>query len=205
MGRFILGFVSAILVLALGLGVIWGLDRFGIIRANTLILKTVSQYPGLKDLAASYELGKKQSAVLDTKVADLRKQQQKLKMEKDKFSQEQVAFDEEKLAWEKAHTDAAHPDTAVPVATTTTGTTQTASKQPLNQLTKEEESKLKQYMGTLGAMKPDKAALVIQKLPENITYLIFEQTSDRQVSKIMENLPPDYLAKLTQDRMNKYK
>jgi len=68
-----------------------------------------------------------------------------------------------------------------------------------------EEAKLKYYLATLGSMKPKNAAMVIQKLPEDTIYLIFDQLQQSQVRKILENMPPEYLAKLTQDRLNKYR
>jgi flagellar motility protein MotE (MotC chaperone) len=54
-------------------------------------------------------------------------------------------------------------------------------------------------------MKPKQAAAVIQKLPEETVFTIFDQLRPHQVTKIMENLPESYLAKLTQDRLNKYR
>jgi hypothetical protein len=67
------------------------------------------------------------------------------------------------------------------------------------------DSKIKEYLTMLGKMKPKQAAMIIQKLPEETVFTIFDQLNQYQVIKIMENLPEDYLAKLTQDRLNKYR
>ena len=67
------------------------------------------------------------------------------------------------------------------------------------------DAKIKEYLTMLGKMKPKQAAMIIQKLPEETVFTIFDQLNQYQVIKIMENLPEDYLAKLTQDRLNKYR
>lgn len=197
--KFALGFIVALLIIALGLGVLWGLDRFGIVNSKNLILQGISYYPGLKDLSAAYDLGQKQSAVLEQRVKELQNLAQKLKMEQSKLHRERTAFDETKLNWEKQHLLPANPTLPAVQAAAPAQSPPQGSKGP----TKEEEAKLKAYLATIGAMKPEMAARVLQKLPENITFQILEQTPDRNVTKIMEFMPPEYVAALTRDRVSK--
>ena len=209
--KFALGFITAIIIGALALGVVWGLDRFGIVNSKNLILQAVSYYPGLKDLSAGYELGQKQSAVLEQRVNELQNMAGKIKMEQAKLNKERADFDESKLNWEKQHLLPANTTPGAPAATPTAAAKGAllAVNQPQSAAVPKGlkpsaplvDPKLKAYLATIGSMKPAMAAQVLQKLPENITFLVLEQTPDRQITKIMEFMPPEYVAALTRDRV----
>lgn len=185
-GRILIIIVAISLMLAV-------LNFMGVINVKELVLQGLSFIPGLNDLAENYELGQKRGKLLGEKEADLQAREAALQQELAKLAEEKDLFLDEKFLWEREH----------PVSKGATGTTETPAAQKA--ALAKEEAKLKYYLATLGSMKPKNAAMVIQKLPEETVYLIFDQLQQSQVRKILENMPAEYLAKLTQDRLNKYR
>lgn len=183
-----------ILIILLAIGLVLGILNFmGVLNVKDLFIKGLSYIPGLEDFSESYELGKRRSKLLNEREAELKAREEQLQREQAQLEEEQDLLLAEKLAWEREHPVSVGPDgTAKPSA---------AQKAAIAK----EEAKLKYYLATLGSMKPKNAAMVIQKLPEDTIYLIFDQLQQSQVRKILENMPPEYLAKLTQDRLNKYR
>lgn len=172
---------------------LWALSQFGVIDLKTMVLQSAGYLPGLEDLAENYELGRKRSVLLSFREKDLQEREKKLKQDQDKLSAERDRFENEKFQWEKEH------------PTTTPNRFVTSPGNAFGKLKNQEEAKVQEYLNMVGNMKPKQAALVIQKLPEETVFMIFDQLRPSQVTKIMENLPGDYLAKLTQDRLNKYR
>ncbi len=183
-----------ILIIVAAIVLIFGILNFlGIINVKELFIQGISFVPGLNDLQENYELGKRRSKLLEEREAGLRAREEQFRKDLAKLEEEKDLFLDEKFTWEREN----------PVSGKS-GETLGASVTQKAALAKE-EAKLKQYLATLGSMKPKKAAMVIQKLPEDTVYLIFDQLQKSQVTKILENMPEEYLAKLTQDRLNKYR
>ena len=203
MWRFVVGFLVLPVLLAAGLGVLWILNQFGVVSYQKLVLEAAGGTFGIKDLAANYDLGKKRSAILKSRTSELQQQAQQLRSQASKLTNERSNFETTRSDWEKAHPAA----TATQPATALGGLAQSnavAGARDSKSQSPPADPKDQQFLATIGGMKPPKAAAVIQKLPENTVYLIFDQLDARQVSKIMENLPADFLAKLTQERLNKH-
>jgi flagellar motility protein MotE (MotC chaperone) len=183
-----------ILIIVVAISLLLGILNFlGIINVKELFLEGLSFIPGLNDLAENYELGKKRSKLLSEREADLQAREAKLQTDLAKLAEEQDLFLDEKLAWQREH----------PLIAGTSGSSGLTVAQKAARA--KEEANLKYYLATLGSMKPKNAAMVIQKLPEETVYLIFDQLQQSQVRKILEKMPAEYLAKLTQDRLNKYR
>lgn len=185
--------IGRILIILAGIGLILGILNFmGVINVKELFIQGLSFIPGLNDLAENYELGKKRSKLLSERERELNAREAKLQEELAKLEEERDLFLAERLAWEREH----------PSGDGTAGQAKLTAAQM--EARAKEEAKLKYYLATLGSMKPKNAAMVIQKLPAETAYLIFDQLQQSQVRKILENMPAEYLAKLTQDRLNKY-
>lgn len=183
-----------ILILFLAICLVLGILNFmGILNVKEFFIQGLSYIPGLDDLSENYELGKKRSKLLIEREAELKAREEQLQRDRAKLEEEQDLLLAEKLAWEREH----------PVSVGADGTVKPSAAQKAALV--KEEAKLKYYLATLGSMKPKNAAMVIQKLPEDTIYLIFDQLQQSQVRKILENMPAEYLAKLTQDRLNKYR
>ena len=183
-----------IIIILLAIGLVLGiLNIMGVINVKDLFIQGLSYIPGLEDLAENYELGKRRSKLLDEREAALQAREEQLQRDQAKLAEEQDLLLAEKIAWER--------EQPVSAGTAETAKLTAAQKEALAK----EEAKLKYYLATLGSMKPKNAAMVIQKLPEDTIYLIFDQLQQSQVRKILEKMPPEYLAKLTQDRLNKYR
>lgn len=186
--------LGRILIILVALGLTLGILNFlGIIDVKSLFIQGISFVPGLNDLADNYELGRKRSKLLGEREADLSAREEKLQKDLVKLTEEKDLFLDEKFTWEREH----------PVSAKLVGTPGSSAAQKA--ALAKEEAKVKQYLSMLGSMKPKKAAMVIQKLPEETVYLIFDQLQKSQVTRILENMPEEYLAKLTQDRLNKYR
>lgn len=183
-----------VLIILLAICLVLGIFNFlGVLNVKDLFIKGLSYIPGLGDLYDNYELGKKRSKLLSEREAELKAREEQLQRDLAKLEEEQDLLLAEKLAWEREHPVSVSPD----------GRAQPSATQKA--MLAKEEAKLKHYLATLGSMKPKNAAMVIQKLPEETIYLIFDQLQQSQVRKILENMPAEYLAKLTQDRLNKYR
>ncbi|MGE5606478.1 MAG: hypothetical protein ACM3YE_12410 [Bacteroidota bacterium] len=183
-----------VLIVLLAVCLLLGILNFmGILNVKDLFIQGLSYIPGLGDLSENYQLGKKRSKLLGEREADLKAREEQLQRDLVKLEEEQDLLLAEKLAWEREHPVSVGPD----------GTAKPSPAQKA--VLAKEEAKLKYYLATLGSMKPKNAAMVIQKLPEDTIYLIFDQLQQSQVRKILENMPAEYLAKLTQDRLNKYR
>jgi hypothetical protein len=176
---------------------LWVLGQFGVIQMKSVVLDLVSCYPGLSDLVPSYELGQKQSALLKQQREQLRQDRKKLDADLDQYQRDKDAFEKEKLQW-----TIAHPSTT-PRGSVASNNNKLVPGQ-LNPL-KTSDQKIKDYLALVGTMRPKQAAAVIQKLPEETIFMIFDQLRRDQVVKIMENLPESFLSKLTMDRLNKYR
>jgi flagellar motility protein MotE (MotC chaperone) len=193
----LLGIGKFFLVLALICFGLWTLNQFGVIDGKTVFLQTAGLIPGLHDLAENYELGSKHSKLLKDRDDDLKTREQKLAADKQNLAEERDRFTNEKIQWDRDHPAAANQKTGQ----TTGNVVVPGSINP----PAASDAKIKEYLTMLGKMKPKQAANVIQKLPEPTVFTIFDQLNQYQVIKIMENLPEDYLARLTQDRLNKYR
>ncbi|MCL6589570.1 MAG: hypothetical protein K6U80_06415 [Firmicutes bacterium] len=176
---------------------LWVLGQFGVLQMKSVILNLVSCYPGLSDVVSSYELGQKQSALLKRQQEKLKQDQKKLAEDQAQLLRDKDAFEKEKIQWASAH----------PVATPPRSGSKSGSQLVPGQLNppKTSEQKVKEYLSLVGQMRPKQAAAVIQKLPEEAIFMIFDQLRRDQVVKIMENLPESFLSKLTLDRLNKYR
>jgi flagellar motility protein MotE (MotC chaperone) len=186
-----------LLVMALIYFGLWALNQFGVIDCKTVFLQTAGLIPGLRDLNENYKLGSKRSILLRQREDDLKTREKNLADDKMKLAQARADFANEQIQWNRNHLAAAN----LKPGQTTTGVVVPGS---VNQ-SAASDAKIKEYLTMLGKMKPKQAAGVIQKLPEQTVFTIFDQLNQYQVTKIMENLPEDYLAKLTQDRLNKYR
>jgi len=182
-GRFLLGFFSVLLILALCLAGIWLGDLLGLINLDQVFLDLASSRPGLNDLAENYELGKKRSAVLKEREADLRARQRKLELAEAKLAEETSRFDQDQINRGKAGM-----------------TLPTKKDQPSGD---SDQANLEKYLTLIGGMKPEKAAPVLQKLPDKTVYLILDKLRPNQAVKILEKLPAEYVARLTQGRISK--
>ncbi|TCL66544.1 flagellar motility protein MotE (MotC chaperone) [Hydrogenispora ethanolica] len=190
MVRFFIGLVVVPALLAAGLGGLWILNQFGVVPYQQVVLQTVGGIAGIKDLADTYELGKKRSAILKSREQELRQRQQHLQTQTARLDDERSIFKTTRDKWEKAHPEA----TAEASPAGSAKDSQNIQADP----------KGKEFLVTIGGMKPQKAAEVIQKLPEETVYMILDGLEARRVAKIMENLPADYLAKLAQERLDKH-
>lgn len=186
---------KVLLVLGLIYFVFWAIGQFGF-DFKGVVLNTVSLIPGLHDLPYNYDLGSKRSQRLNLREKELNKREQELKAARKKLAEDRDKFARKQNQWEREH-----PVTNSKVAKRTNNQIIPGNINP----PRTSDAKIKEYLTMLGKMKPKQAAMVIQKLPEETIFTIFDQLNQYQVIKIMENLPEDYLAKLTQDRLNKYR
>ncbi len=200
MNQYFGGFLKFMLVLALAYFLLWSLSVFGVIDSKALLLQVASIFPNLRDLPESYELGKKQSELLARREKELQDLEARLKEDQAKLAKEREDFKNEQNKWQNEH-----PQGLNKIAQATNGPTIYHPPQPGKFPPPTSEEKLKNYLNMVGSMKPKQAAAVIQKLPEETVFMIFDQLRPNQVTKILENLPEAYLAKLTQDRLNKYR
>jgi flagellar motility protein MotE (MotC chaperone) len=199
MSQFFSGFLKLTLGMALACFIFWGLVQFGVIDSKTLILQAASLFPDLRDLPQSYELGKKRNQLLAEKEAELRRLEERLKEGQSQLAADRNQLNEDQNKWQNAHPAA--KDTSQYLQAQNIVNPPMPGKFP----PPTPEQKLKDYLIRVGTMKPKQAAAVIQKLPEETVFAIFDQLRPYQVTKIMENLPEAYLAKLTQDRLTKYR
>lgn len=199
----IIKFGKVLLAVALIYFALWAAGQMGF---KEVVIYSASLIPGLHDLPEKYQLGIKRSNLLEERIqkldewekkldarqkeidqiaareADLKRAEEKLKADQEKLLADRKRF----LDSQKGNSDyVAVPGNVNPPVTS--------------------DAKIKEYLTMLGKMKPKQAAIIIQKLPEETVFTIFDQLNQYQVIKIMENLPEDYLAKLTQDRLNKYR
>lgn len=182
MVRYFLGILTVfalLVVLVLG---IWVGDLIGFWEINKLALSAVSSLPELNDVAQNYELGKKRSDVLKKKEAELQALQERLNQSEAELDKRIKSFEAEKINWERQQLK-----------------NSTAKKATATDVAPDDHRK---YLAMVGGMKPDKAAVVIRELPVETTILIFNQLRSSQVIKIMENLPAEYVIKLTQSQVN---
>ncbi len=195
MGRFLLGLIVAPVVLAVAVGVVLLLDQFGIVSYPKLVLQAVGSTLGIKNLAENYDLGKKRSALLESRDRELRKTEAEVKSGQTVLAQKMAEFAAERTQWEKDHpiTPTGAANAAGPANPSQTPSVNSGKVDP----------KESQFLTNIGGMKPAKAAAVIEKLAPETVYRLFDQMDARQVSKILENLPADLVAKLTQGRMLK--
>jgi flagellar motility protein MotE (MotC chaperone) len=184
MGKFFLGMLTVLLIIAVGVGCLWVFDLFGIVDSKELILDQTGKVTGLKNLAENYELGKKRSAVLEKKEAGLAAKERSLVAREAKLQTARDELEDQKQAWLKERSRLAAKKQEDP------GEKNTVVK-----------AEIKDYLATLGAMQAEKAAAVIQTLPDETVFLIFEQLRAKQAAKLMESLPTDYLSRLTKARI----
>lgn len=184
MGKYFLGIFTVVLLIAVGAGCIWLFDFVGLIALDDLAIRAAGNIPGLSDLPTSYSLGKKRSVVLKKKEDELTVREKRLKADRNKLEEEIGAFANEKKQWLKERNTLSK---AAPGQSANTPA--------------ELEPAVKKYLATVGAMKPAKAAAVIQKLPDATAFALFDQLKSAQAAKIMENLPPEYLTRITQARV----
>ncbi|HYH02619.1 MAG TPA: hypothetical protein VEC37_05925 [Bacillota bacterium] len=191
MGKYLLGILTVIIIVAVGCGGILIFDLVGIVKKNDLIFTAVEQLTGLKNFQENYELGQKRSRVLKKKETELVTKEKRLASREQRLEADLAELENQKQLWFKEHPIVKQPEPKSVVAQ--------------NKPRTEDDPKLKNYLATIGAMKAEKAAAVIQKLPDETVFLIFDQLRANQASKLMENLPPEYLTRLTEARLNQHK
>jgi flagellar motility protein MotE (MotC chaperone) len=184
MGKYFLGIFTVVLLIAVGVGCIWLFDFVGLIALDDLAIRAAGNIPGLSDLPVSYSLGKKRSEVLKKKEDGLIAREKRLEADRNKLEEEISAFATEKKQWLKERNTLSK---AAPAGTANTPA--------------ELDPAVKKYLATVGAMKPAKAAAVIKQLPDVTVFALFDQLKSAQAAKIMENLPPEYLTRITQARV----
>ena len=189
MVKYLLGILTIVIMVAVAYGGILFFDFVGIIHKNDLIFTAVANLTGLEDLQEHYELGQKRSQVLKKKEKELETKEQQLVTREQKLEADYIEFEKQKQLWFKEHPLAKQPGQK----------SAAAPNQPLTV----DDPKLKNYLATIGGMKAEKAAAVIQKLPDETVFLIFDQLRSSQASKLMENLPPEYLSRLTESRLKR--
>jgi flagellar motility protein MotE (MotC chaperone) len=184
MGKYCLGIFTVILLIVVGAGCIWLFDFAGLIAFDDLAIRAVSNIPGLSDLPVSYSLGQKRSVVLKKKEDGLAAREKRLAADRNKLDEEISAFETEKKQWLKERNALSK---AAPAKSANTPA--------------ELDPAVKKSLATVGAMKPAKAAAVIQQLPDATVFALFDQLKSAQAAKIMENLPPEYLSRITKARV----
>ena len=175
------------------MALLWGLNQFKIIDSKGLILQAASFFPGLNHLQQTYALGQKRNFQLSAKNKELHTLQAKL-------TAENSALQAAKLQLQNQQSKAVASPTPSPNQSQYVNLPNILKFPPPTSA-----QKLNDYFSTIGNMQPAEAATVIQKLPEQTVFMIFNQLRPFQVSRIMEKLPAAYLATLSQDRLNKYR
>jgi flagellar motility protein MotE (MotC chaperone) len=187
MGKFLLGIATVLIVIGVAVGCLWLGDLVGILELKQLILNETGRLTGIKNLAETYELGKKQSAVLEKKEFELAKKERQLIARETKLQTEFTELQDQKQSWIKERSKTA------PVQPPKGKITPRPDATP--------DPTLKTYLATIGAMKAEKAAAVMQNLPDETVFLILDQLRKQQAAKLMENLPPEYLTRITKARL----
>jgi flagellar motility protein MotE (MotC chaperone) len=189
MARFIFGMFVFPVLLGLGLLILFILNLFGVVSFQKTILFAVEQTFRVPKLVENYELGKKKDDFWRQKEEDFSFREARLKERETKLDEDQTAFETLKSRWEKdnprvgaegskpAMIDAVKPAEAI------------------------KDASVQQFLTRLGRMKPQKAAAVLEKLPEVDVLQIIDGLDERQATKIMEYLSPELLARLTQERL----
>jgi flagellar motility protein MotE (MotC chaperone) len=187
MGKYFLGVATILIVAGVAVGCLWLFDLVGVVKMDDLILNETGKLLGKKDLAVNYELGKKRSAVLQKKESELDNKEHQLAVRETKLQTDFTELQDQKQLWLKERPQ------AVQVKPEDGKSSVKASPTP--------DPTVKTYLATIGAMKAEKAAAVIQKLPDETVFLIFNQLRTNQAAKLMESLPPEYLTRLTKARV----
>lgn len=185
MGRFFLGFLTPlVLAILVGLG-IWACDLLGFLEMEKLVLDLAGGFPGLHDLAENYEVGRAQTDLLKRREAQLAERETRLRVTEKQLEERAAAVEQAERQQRQAVEARAQ------------------AKSEASQGEAELDAETKKYLAVVGGMKPDKAAVVLQGLPEETAYLILTQLRASQASKILENLPAEYVITLTEKRVNK--
>jgi flagellar motility protein MotE (MotC chaperone) len=187
MGKYFLGVATIFIVVVVAVGCLWLFDLVGVVKMDDLILNETGKLLGKKDLAVNYELGKKRSAVLQKKESELNNKEHQLVVRETKLQTDFTELQDQKQLWLKERSQ------AVQVKPADGKSSVNASPTP--------DPTVKTYLATIGAMKAEKAAAVIQELPDETVFLIFNQLRTNQAAKLMESLPPEYLTRLTKARV----
>jgi hypothetical protein len=187
MEKFFLGMAAVLLAIAVAVGCLWLFDLVGVIKMNDLILNEAGQLTGLNNLAANYELGQKRSAVLQKKEMELTRKERQLAARETKLQTDFTELQDQKQLWLKERSQATKAEPTMGK----TGVNVSPTSDPA----------VKNYLATIGAMKAEKAAAVMQKLPDATVLLIFDQLRTNQAAKLMESLPAEYLTRLTKARL----
>lgn len=189
MVKYLLGILTVVIIVAVAYGGILFFDFVGVIQKNDLIFAAVAGLTGLEDFQENYELGQKRSQILKQKEKELETKEKQLVTREQKLEGDYAELEKQQQLWFKEH----------PIGEQPGQKSATSPNQPLAA----DDPKLKNYLATIGAMKAEKAAAVIQKLPDETVFLIFDQLRPNQASKLMENLPPEYLSRLTESRLRR--
>jgi flagellar motility protein MotE (MotC chaperone) len=189
MGKYLLGVVTVLIMIGVAAGSLYLCDLVGVIKLQDLVLTETGRLLGIEDLAFTYELGKKHSDVLQKKEDELAKRERRLAARETQLQLDVTELQDQKQLWLKERSKA----DSVKLSRAKNSSGPLATPDPA----------LKNYLEIIGAMKAEKAAAVIQKLPDEIVFLILNQLRTQQAAKLMENLPPDYLTRLTKARVKK--
>lgn len=195
MGKFLMGILTVFLLAGLGYGAVLVVDALDLMKKDDMLLIGVQKLTGIPKFKETYEVGKKRSLVLQQKETQLVQREERLKTQEKRLAARQKAYDaefaaleEQKKSWLKDHPPGNAKQTA-------------AAPKPAKP--EQTDAALKSFLATVGSMKPEKAAAVIQNLPVETVFAIFNEIRSNQASKLMEKLPPDYLTKLTQLRVER--
>ncbi|HEY8462553.1 MAG TPA: hypothetical protein VIM29_00750 [Bacillota bacterium] len=181
MGKYLLGVLTVVIIIAVMYGGIILFDWLGVVSREDLLFATFESLTGLEDLQENYELGQKRSQLFKKRENELKAEAKRLAERAAQLEGDRAELENQKQQWLQNHPRPASSQTEQPSATADPG--------------------LKNYLATIGTMKPEKAAAVIQKLPDETVFLIFDQLRANQVSKLMEKLPSEYLIRLTENRL----
>jgi flagellar motility protein MotE (MotC chaperone) len=180
LGRFMLGVLTMLLVLAGAVGVLFGLEKAGMIGLKSMTISVLGKIPGWGDLPEDLETGKRQREGWQEKektyqahVAILKKENLSLKKELEKLQRAAVESPKKNVE-----------PTGKPVAVMAKD--------------KNSVSRLPESLGTtkraarlLGEMKPQPAAEILMKIQPEVALEILDKVETRKAAKIIEAMPVD--------------
>lgn len=185
--------VIALILLVFGVG-FWAMDELGLMDIKTVSLGIASILPGLNDVERNYTLGENRQKILEKQQKELEKKKRLLDQKESQLQADRLVFEQEKADWERIH-----------AGSTPTPTPRDWRRSLGPFPSPEPDAKVNEFLATVGRMNAKEAAAVLQKMPEETVFKIFNQLSPYHVTRIMEQLPEKYLAQLTRSRLTKYK
>lgn len=182
MSRFMLGILTAFLILAGAVGVLMGLEKFGMIGLKPMTISMLGKIPGWGDLPKDLEAGKQaregwqdKEKTYQARVATLKKENFSLKKELEKAQRELVESPKKATM-----TPASSKPLNIPVVANGKG-----QKLPESLGTIKHAAKL------LGEMKPQPAAEILMKIQPDVALEILDKVETRKAAKIIEAMPTE--------------